>query len=229
MMIDLPPAWWIFKDEFHGNYTNTAEIRSRSKGVPVVFLDSYQKPSKYWFYSGDTSLSLNTPKYRRNNYNFWPIENAFLGKTVYLVGKNENKRFSENFSSPRLSSDGGIVIKNYYSFSRVLFSNIKVTANDAAQVNISFESKTPAGYLSCFTQQPYDTAQVYLAIFRKKQFVKYYPVNMKLKDISLESQENRFNINLDLSKGTYQCKLAISSCVPGFPSLNSTGFEIELK
>lgn len=229
MMIDLPPAWWIFKDEFHGNYINTAEISMRSKGLPVVFLDSYQKPSKYWFYSGDTSLSLNTPKYRRNNYNFWPIENAFLGKTVYLVGKNDNKTLSESFISPRLSSDAGAVIDNFYSFSRILFTNIKVTCGDSAQLNITFQSKTPAGYLSLFTQQPYDTAQVYLAVFRKKQFVKYYPVNMTLKDISLESQKNVVNVTLDLPKGTYYCKIAVSTRIPGYPSLNSTGFDIELK
>jgi hypothetical protein len=52
---------------------------------------------------------------------------------------------------------------------------------------------------------------------------------MKLKDITRVTQQNILDVNLNLAKGTYQCKLAVSSCLPGYPSLNSTGFEIKLK
>jgi hypothetical protein len=230
MMIDLPPTWWIFKDEFHGNHTNTAEIKKQSGGLPVVFLDSYQKPSKYWFYSGDTSLTLNTPKYRRNNFNFWPIEDQFLGRKVYLIGnRQDDSLFKEKFTSVRLSLNGGLAFKNFYSFSRVLFSKIKVTSTDSNQLNISFQSKTPSGYLPYFQQPPYDTAQVYLAVFRKKQFVEYHPINVKLKDILSNTQQHIVHVMLDLRTGTYQCKFALSSCAPGYPSLNSARFEIALQ
>src|SRR5690606_29777786 len=47
MMINLPPAWWLVKDEIHGNRQWVAEIEQKSKNHPVVFLDSYQKASKY--------------------------------------------------------------------------------------------------------------------------------------------------------------------------------------
>ena len=47
--------------------------KAEEQDNPVVFINTYQLASKYWFYSGDTSFSLNGNRYRRNNYNFWPL------------------------------------------------------------------------------------------------------------------------------------------------------------
>ena len=84
MMAELAPAWWIFKDEFHRNKQFAQQVRTRAKDRPTIFIDTYQKPSKYWFYSGDTALALNTPTYRRNNFNYWPVEENYIGRPAYI-------------------------------------------------------------------------------------------------------------------------------------------------
>lgn len=94
LLTDIKPLTARFKDEMHNNKTWAASIKSTSGGLPVIFLNSYQRPSKYWFYTGDTSYSLNTTMYRRNNYNFWPVEASLQGRTLYAVdfifGREDN-------------------------------------------------------------------------------------------------------------------------------------------
>ena len=229
MMIDLPPAWWIFKDEFHGNAINTAEISQRSANFPVVFVNSYQKPSKYWFYSGDTAFSLNTPKYRRNNFNFWPVEDSLFGREAYVIGDYKDSLFTERFTSLRLNTSAGKRVSGYYSFSRVLLFDVDVVRRDSNQFSISFKSASPVTYLPLFQQSPYDTAQVYLAVFSGDSLMKYHPVSMTVKDIMMADQHHIVSTDPQLPNGKYRCKLAISSCVPGHPSLNSTGFTLSVK
>lgn len=229
MMIDLPPAWWIFKDEFHGNAINTAEIRQRSADLPVVFINSYQKPSKYWYYSGDTAFSLNTPKYRRNNFNFWPVEDSLFGRDAYVIGDYKDSLFTEPFTSLRLNTSAGIGVSNYYSFSRVLLHDVTVVPRDSSKCSISFSSTSPETYLPLFQQSPYDTAQVYMAVFQGDSLLKYHPLNMVVRDITMADQHHIVSTDPQLPMGKYRCRLAVSSCVPGHPSLNSTSFTISIK
>src|SRR5258706_12345608 len=60
-------------------------MRKKTNGLPIVFENSYQRASKYWFYSGQTTYSLKWYRERRNNYNFWPIEDSLLGKPVFIL------------------------------------------------------------------------------------------------------------------------------------------------
>lgn len=85
MLTDIPAITKRFHDEMHNNKTWAAAIKKESNGLPVVFMNSYQRPSKYWFYTGEKSFGLNTTAYRRNNYNFWPVENDFQGRDAFLV------------------------------------------------------------------------------------------------------------------------------------------------
>jgi hypothetical protein len=85
MLTDIPLLTNRFKDEMHHNRSWAAAIQTRAGDLPVVFMNSYQRPSKYWFYSGEPAYGLNTTRYRRNNYNFWPIEQEVQGKKVLVV------------------------------------------------------------------------------------------------------------------------------------------------
>ncbi len=53
--------------------------------LPVVFLNTYQKPSKYYFYFDVPAFSLNSFWYRRNQFDKWPIQRDMQGKTVMIV------------------------------------------------------------------------------------------------------------------------------------------------
>jgi len=122
MVMDIFPVKFIPKDEFHQNKAWAYEIKKQSGGLPVIFTNSYQRASKYWFYSGDTSFSLNTYKYRRSGYNFWPLEKQLQKKTVFLVG-SEHAEFMNSFiNTPRLNH-ASTKIDSFHSYSQISISN----------------------------------------------------------------------------------------------------------
>jgi hypothetical protein len=226
MMTDLPPAWWIVKDEFHENKNFVKQVQTRAKDKPAVFLDTYQKPSKYWFYSGDSAFALNTTTYRRNNYNFWPIEENYIGRAAYVFGQYDKRFFNDGFVLRNGDRNGGRLIPDYYSFSKLRIDGIEVTRIDSNNVSVSFLTKTPDEYLDYFRRSPYDTASVYLAIYQQNKVVKYANSNMTVKDIQKAEQQNNVTFNLQMPEGDYECKLAVSTCLPGHLSLNSSGFKV---
>ena len=226
MMADLAPAWWILKDEFHDNKIFAATVKSKASDYPVVFLDTYQKPSKYWFYSGDTAFGLNTPTYRRNNYNYWPLEVNYIGRPAFVFGSYDKYFFNDGFISRKGEKNGGRLIPEYYSFSRVMMDNITAVAINDSIISVQFTTKLPPEYLALFHRAPYDTASVYLALYRQNKVVRYVPSGIKVKDITSEVQQHiaPFNVNADATG--YICKLAITNCLPGRPTLNSAGFTV---
>ena len=84
MVWDFMPGVEI-RPEIHHNREWTAQVAARAQGKPVVFINSYQKPSKYMFYTGQLSYSLNSRYSRRSQYNFWDTETELWGKPVMVV------------------------------------------------------------------------------------------------------------------------------------------------
>ena len=84
MIVDILPVKAI-RQRYHGWKDWPQVMKEKTKALPIVFENSYQRASKYWFYTGQMSYSLNYYRERRNNYNFWPIEDSLLGKPVYIL------------------------------------------------------------------------------------------------------------------------------------------------
>lgn len=229
MMADLPPAWWIVKDEFHDNKVFASSVKSKAKDHPVVFLDTYQKPSKYWFYSGDTALGLNTPTYRRNNFNFWPLEEKYIGRPAFVFGSYDKYFFNDGFTSRKGERNGGRLITDYYSFSKVMINDIKTTPVNDKIISVQFTATASPHYLSLFQHAPYDTASVCVAVYENNRVIKYVPSAIKVKDIGDEVSQHIATVNMNVRPGKYICKMAITNCLPGRPTLNSAGFEVLIK
>ncbi|MGZ5253325.1 MAG: ArnT family glycosyltransferase [Flavitalea sp.] len=202
----------ISKDEFHGNKEWVAEVNSKSNGLPVVFIDSYQSPSKYMFYSGNISLGLNTVQYRRNNYNYWPIEDSLIGKKVIVIGAKDSL-LTGNFQHAYLEKSGYRIIDNYFSFSKVQLKDLELSGN-----KLSFLAKSPANYLSLFKNPEYANVKILFAVITPDVRVEYIATGLSVSDI--QNEEQQFNIDFPLNfKEGQLVKLAIESSVD--PSLNS--------
>lgn len=121
MILDSPLIKNLPKDEFHYNRVWTNSIKEKSNGLPVVFTNSYQRASKYWFYTGDTAFSLNTHLYRRSNYNFWPLEMQLQNKEVFVVGSKGTADLTQELNSgnKEFSVD---TIQHFSSFSQIILS-----------------------------------------------------------------------------------------------------------
>lgn len=85
LMVDFLPQKWHIKTEFHGWDEWAEQIKTVSDDKPVVFANSYQNAAKYAFYSGNTSLSLNDEKGRRNQFNIWESEKKLQGFPVLFI------------------------------------------------------------------------------------------------------------------------------------------------
>ncbi|WP_300662591.1 hypothetical protein [Fluviicola sp.] len=86
LIFDLVPAVGSkLLPEFYDWKTWARQIQAEAGEKPVVFANSYQKASKYSFYSGQTSLSLNNIQYRRNQYDIWNIEESLQGKRIIYI------------------------------------------------------------------------------------------------------------------------------------------------
>jgi len=119
MILDTPLIKNLPKDEFHYNRDWTNAIKEKSNGLPVVFTNSYQRASKYWFYTGDTAFSLNTHLYRRSNYNFWPLEMQLQNKEVFMVGSKGTVDLTKDLYSGNKEFSVG-TIQNFSSYSQVI-------------------------------------------------------------------------------------------------------------
>jgi hypothetical protein len=126
MMLDIDPIKGIPKDEFHANKEWAQAIQKKANGHPVIFTNSYQRASKYWFYTGDPSFSLNTMRYRRSNYNYWPMEQQLINSEPMVVGSMGVPPLQDSVKTKK-GFFATEYLKNYRSFSGIsLYSEEKI-------------------------------------------------------------------------------------------------------
>lgn len=228
MMLDVEKMTGLGKDEFHQNREWVDSISKKANGKPVVFVDSYQRPSKYWFYNQEPALGLNTPDYRRNNYNFWPIEETYIGKSVFVVGDDNNPILKNKIQAPGFDRKGSAVIDNYFSFMKARVSDMHTRATTDT-ISTSFNVIVPKGYLEHFRQPSFDTATFQLAILNFTERIRYFPSKFTVKQILTDTANLTVDFPVRLPKGTYAARIGISSAVAGEPTLNSPRFRIRIK
>jgi len=226
MMIDIDPLPFFPKDEFHRNKEWSSIVHDKAAGKSVVFVNTYQRPSQYNFYSGDSAFGLNNIYYRRNNYNFWPLEQSLMGRSATVISHENYEYFTDTIHTPR-GFIGSKVIDPFFSFSRVdirTSSRLEVSEGRLIAdlvVNIPLEFSTHRAYTR------FDTAQIVLSIFKKdKKKATLIQTGSRLKDV----HDGKLKVDLILpasfAAGDYQVKWGINTAIPGWPSLNSSGYQL---
>ena len=70
---------------FHNKEEFFLEIHKEARGRPVVFTNSFQKPSLYWFFTKEPAFTHNNYRYRKNQYDLWSMEADLQGKEVLYL------------------------------------------------------------------------------------------------------------------------------------------------
>ncbi len=229
MLLDISPVKWIKKDEFHKNRIWAKTVKEKAAGNPVVFVNTYQRASQYWFYSGDTSFALNNIFYRRNNYNFWPLEQRLEQKKVFLVSADSSWLFSDAIHNPRRTYFTHIA-DPYFSFSQIrIFSESKMKApGHHLKTRLEFVIPESTSKDASFTL--HDTAAVSLVLyFHDNDPGIVLPANLNIKAINEGRNEIDMMIPASVPKGRHRARWAISSCLAGLPSLNSIAYTVEIE
>ncbi len=67
---------------FHHKEEMFKQIQKEAAGRPVVFSNSYQAASLYWFFNREPAFSQNNKNYRKNQFDLMDLESELQGKEV---------------------------------------------------------------------------------------------------------------------------------------------------
>jgi len=219
----LTPAYGIKDDEFFFNREWARQIQKRADGNPVFFIDSYQRASKYWFYTGIPTYSLNTLDYRRNGFNFWRMEDSLLHKKMYGIYQGKHDDYFPDRIETRKGIFLGKVFDDYFSFSRVrLISEGALIGKENQKLNFQIRAKADAQSLACM-HPAFDTARIWIGAYTMDvDEPLILPTSLTLKNITGKDQQLNGTVDLKLPKGNYMLRFGITSCVDNWPSINSS-------
>lgn len=227
MIADILPLRFA-EERYHGWKEWPATMKKITGGLPVVFSSSYQRASKYWFYTGQPAFSLNYYKERTNNYNSWPLEDSLLGKPVYFLDKEHNNPVTDSIPTP-IGFMGYRFDSMWASFARV---QIDVTAKNKTlkpgdSLTLQCRASIQATHAALLRANPGLKTNLRLAVFNRYRWLKDIPLQLTVYDLLKQPD---FSVTLDpaLEKGRYFLLLAIQS-EPGRPTHNSHKIKIMVR
>lgn len=226
MIVDVLPIKDV-KKRYHAWKEWPQEMKKRTKDLPIVFSNSYQRASKYWFYTGQTTYSQNWFRERRNNYNFWAIEDSLLGKPVYFLDKYLLYRFPDSLKTP-LGWIGYRYDSSLTSFAKINIAvdeKLKAKQNEALAFTCRFE--IPPHYSSFISTHKITKDSVRVGIFNKRGWIKDIFTPFTLKQMN-EVKEASLKISPAVPKGKYYLRFSIN-CGYNNPTHNSGKIELEVE
>lgn len=223
MLLDSPFIKNFPKDEYHFNKTWTSAVKEKANGMPVVFTNSYQRASKYWFYTGDTAFSLNSYLYRRSNYNIWPLELQLQQKPVFIVGSKGTAGLSDSLISGNKSFSVG-ADSTFQSYSQIVLKQVgsKVAAKlRSISVTLQVSAPSDALLIDAELHQP----EIILILYPgNKQLPWLVPTGKKL----VLSNTNEVKLKLvipELDYKNYQIRWGLQGSYVE-PSINSSVYTL---
>ncbi len=228
LILDVPVFPGLVLEEVHGNHRWVSAIEKKAGGLPVIFINSYQYASKYWFYSGHPSFSLNNPRYRRNNYNLWPNEDSLRNRKILVLGGWDPVYLKDSISTVK-GLMGGMVVPEYASFSGI---NIRspdklVCVNGLVNpVELSLSAYGPAYYPWIVAGMGTIPLQLWVSDGRSHE--KIVETGIQLDRYDLAGSRYRVSFPIDLPAGKYKTRFCIPTAVPGNPTVNSVFFNLEV-
>jgi hypothetical protein len=208
MVVDLVPAQAIV-ERYHAWKDWPQEMKQRTKGLPVVFNNSYQRASKYWFYTGQMTYSLNKFDDRRNNYNFWPVEDSILGKPVYILDIYDLYEKEDSIKTP-LYTVGYKYDSSYHSFAKIQFRSSDYTIKAADSLRISFRVEVPPHYKTYLQQHPDVDPKIAIVIFKGRDRHSIIEAPFTLQQV-LNRNIGQWTIFPSLKSGDYFFRFGVMS------------------
>ncbi len=186
-------------------------MKERTKGLPVAFNSSYQRASKYWFYSGQITYSPNWYRGRRNNYNFWPLEDSLLGKPVYILDIYNLEQFKDSVNTP-IGTVGYRYDSAYASFGRVQLDigTEKITLKKREIFNCNLSAKFPPAHYNYLLSDTSRSVKLFYGVFAKNEFIKEIGTVIKLYDL-IDNKHLAQQIDFNLPAGKYFLRLSLQS------------------
>lgn len=119
LMFDFLPEGLLKRPlEFHGNTEWAADIAEAAGDLPVIFHNTYQRPSKYMFYSGNFAHAVNSYDYAGKEYDLMTaVEEKLQGQKVFRFHNGKNAKDSLQCGEVGLWNYE--IVDSFYYFNRV--------------------------------------------------------------------------------------------------------------
>lgn len=123
LVVDFFPDSFSYRNEIHGWEEWAEEVKSKADGKPVVFMNWYQYPAKYAFYSGEPVSNFTNSYYHPTQISEWTDEAALQNQSVFMISAT-HFQFTDTLEGP----DRLFFTKEIPQFRS--FSHLKVETND---------------------------------------------------------------------------------------------------
>src|SRR6187549_2001797 len=209
IVVDIGPD-----NSTRGRFRNKAwakTIAEKTGDIPVVFYNSYQRASLFWFYSGKPSHSHNSYSDRKSNYNFWPTESKLLGKKVFIADIYGLPTFSDSVKTKK-----GWVGFTYDSMYAAL-GGIKMMIKqksidlDSAYVTINITPQVPEDYQNFLRSHREINGMLFVGIFKGKELVKEFNLEITAQEIAKQGSPFDISVARRLPHGSYDIRLGIKA------------------
>ena len=217
MVADLVPAEAIV-ERYHAWKRWPQELKERTRDLPVVFNNSYQRASKYWFYTGQMTYSANKFDDRRNNYNFWPVEDVLLGSPAYIMDIYNLPSFEDSIKTP-LYTIGYRFDSSYQSFAKIQFRSDDYVIKEGGSLQLSFRVDLPYLYGRYLEERSGVDEKIAIAIFRERDRVGIIEAPFTLQQV-IRHNISTWSLFPSLPKGDYFFRFGVMSD-SGFYTHNS--------
>jgi hypothetical protein len=200
------------KKRFHFQREWAEAIAGKTGDTPVVFYNSYQRASIFWFYSGKPSHSFNTLRERRNNYNFWPTEINLLGKPVYIADVYSREGVTDSVLT-KYNWTGWRMEPLFTSPGSTRIIEVKAEPQTGAdrKMRVTFNREMSPTYLQFLTEHPDLQESLVGGIFREKKLVEEIPTGITIRQLA-RTASHEFILNLeDLPAGKYYLRFGVLS------------------
>jgi len=209
LVVDIGPD-----NSTKGRFRNKAwakTIAEKTGETPVVFYNSYQRASLFWFYSGKQSHSHNSYSDRESNYNFWPTESNLLGKKVFIADIYGISSFSDSVKTKK--GWVGISFDSMYAALggiRMKIEQISMEI-DSAYVTIKIIPQVPGEYQNFLRSHHDINGMLFIGIFKGKEIIKEF--NLEITAQEIVKQQSPFSISIArrLPHGNYDIRLGIKA------------------
>ena len=210
LVMDIGPDNSL-KGRFHDHKAWARSIANKTGETPVVFYNSYQRASLFWFYSGKLSHSHNPYWDRKNNYNFWATESNLLGKEVFIADIYGVHTFSDSVKTKK--GWVGLTMDSLYG----ALGGIKVIHEETAIVvnnnllNIKFSTQIPEQYRRFLSANQNINTELVVGVFSGKELLKEYSTGITAQQLANRVSPSAISFFIeDLSKA-YDIRFGIRS------------------
>jgi hypothetical protein len=225
---------FVFSDDFqklalgYGEEYYKSVERIVPKDRKIVFMNSFQKTSKYRFYTGRDSWAYNNVYYRKNQYDLGEYDTVFNNSKVLLISWWNSKYFEP------VQLDNGMKYKMALMDNYTVFTKVKGEIEDLPS-NLVHGKQT----VDVTLENPYDYDITFddgkfpisiMLMFENKEEKKYFS-NLKytlktLKAKSTYSEKMTFSVSDKIPEGEYNCQIVFDYIYPQYVS-RKTKIKIE--